>query len=280
MKKCGFIAVLGETNAGKSTLVNKIVGKKISIVSRKVKTTTSKILGILVDGEVQVILVDTPGFMKQKSQKLEKIAWDAFRETDEILFVIDAAKKNLESSIKLLEKIDSLKKVSLVLNKVDLVHKPELLEIAKKLSEIRSFENIFMTSCTQEKGVEDIKTYLLSIMPESEWMYPEDVITDSSLEKYTAEITREHLYHRIHKEIPYKCVIETESIEEASDASLKIVQKIFVSTDSHKSIVIGHNGAKIKAIGSAAREELSNLLQVNVHLFLHVFVDKGKIIAE
>lgn len=276
MTKCGFIAILGKTNAGKSTLVNKIIGQKVSIVSRKVKTTISKILGILINGETQVILIDTPGFMKKKSGKLEKITWDAFREADHILFVIDVFKKSFDDSLKLLEKIDKEKSVSLVLNKIDLIHKPKLLEIAKNLSEVRNFENIFMTSSTSGIGIKEIKEYIVSKMPDGEWLYPKDAITDSSLEKYSAEITREHIYHRIHQEIPYKCVIETENIEEKEDSSLKIIQNIFVSTDSHKSILIGHNGSKIKAIGSAAREELSELLQTEVHLFLHVFVDKNK----
>ena len=279
-KRCGFIAVLGETNAGKSTLVNKLVGQKVSIVSRKVQTTLSRILGIAISGNSQIILIDTPGFISdhksadQRSEVLEKTAWDAFRETDDVLFVVDAHKRDFEKSIALLQKIDKKKKVSLVLNKIDLIMKEKLLEIVSEFAKIRDFENVFMVSSLSGDGTKDIEKYLTEVVPEREWLFPEDEITDSSFEKFTSEITREHLYHRIHQEIPYRCRIVTENYRNESDGSIRIVQNIFVKSKAHKIILLGHNGSKIRAIGLAARRELSELLGQEVHLFLNVVMEK------
>ena len=276
-KKCGYVAVLGETNAGKSTLINKMVGQKVSIVSRKIQTTLSRTLGIAIYKNSQIIFIDTPGFLRsntKSAESLSKVAWDAFRETENILFVIDVNKKNFDASLALLKKIDTAKKVSLVMNKVDLIHKPELLKIAAIFNEARNFEKIFMVSSISGSGVKDIVKYLAEIVPQSDWIYAQDEVTDSSFEKYTSEITREHIYHRLHKEIPYKCKVETESYENQKDDSIKIVQNIHVKSNAHKIIFLGHKGGKIKAIGEAARKELSELLERNVHLFLHVLVDE------
>jgi len=279
-KRCGFVAVLGETNAGKSTLINKLVGQKVSIVSRKVQTTLSRILGIAISGNSQIILIDTPGFISDRktadnrSEALEKTAWDAFRETEEVLFIVDANKRDFEKSISLIRKIDDKKKISLVLNKVDLIMKEKLLGIASEFSKIRNFENIFMISSLSGDGVEDIEKYLAKVVPEGEWLFPEDEITDSSFEKFTSEITREHLYHRIHQEIPYRCKVVTENYRNESDGSVRIAQNILVKNKAHKIILLGHNGSKIKAIGLAARRELSELLGREVHLFLNVVVEK------
>lgn len=279
-KRCGFAAVLGETNAGKSTLVNKLVGQKVSIVSRKVQTTLSRILGIAISGSSQVILIDTPGFISDckssdhRSDILEKTAWDAFRETEEILFVIDAHKRDLEKSTALLQKIDKQKKISLVLNKVDLIMKEKLLEIASEFSKIRDFENVFMVSSLNGDGVKDIEKYLARVVPKGEWLFPGDEVTDSSFEKFTSEITREHIYHRVHQEIPYRCRVVTENYRNESDGSVRIAQNIVVKSNAHKVILLGHKGSKIRAIGSAARRELSELLGREVHLFLNVVMEK------
>jgi GTP-binding protein Era len=274
VKRCGFVAVLGETNAGKSTLINKMVGQKVSIVSRKAQTTIFKINGIAIHGECQIIFTDTPGFSKIKHREvLEKITWDTFREADDILFVVDVCKKNFDLSVALLKKIHSSKKVSLVMNKVDLIHKPRLLEIAEMFGEIRNFENVFMVSGLTGSGTDKILDFLAGTLPEGEWIYNEDEITDLSFDKYAAEITREHIYHRLHQEIPYKCTVKTESCEDQSDGSLRIVQSIFVKSESHRSIFIGHGGGKIKAVGIAARKELSELSDREIHLFLHVLLD-------
>ncbi len=279
-KRCGFVAVLGETNAGKSTLMNKLVGQKVSIVSRKVQTTLSRILGIVISGNSQIILIDTPGFISdcktadRRSDILEKTAWDAFRETEEVLFVVDAHKRDFEKSMALLQKIDEKKKISLILNKVDLIMKEKLLGIASEFAKIRSFENIFMISSLSGDGVKDIEKYLAKVVPEGDWLFPEDEVTDSSFEKFTSEITREHLYHRVHQEIPYRCRVVTENYRNESDGSVRIAQNIFVKNKAHKIILLGHNGSKIKAIGLASRRELSELLGQEVHLFLNVVVEK------
>lgn len=254
-----------------------MVGQKVSIVSRKIQTTLSRTLGIAIYENSQIIFIDTPGFLRsntKSAESLSKIAWDAFRETENILFVIDVNKKNFDESLALLKKIDTGKKVSLVMNKVDLIHKPELLKIAAIFNEVRNFEKIFMVSGISGSGVKDIVKYLAEIVPQGDWIYAQDEVTDSSFEKYTSEITREHVYHRLHKEIPYKCKVETESYEDQKDGSIKIVQNIHVKSNAHKVICLGHKGGKIKAIGEAARKELSELLERNVHLFLHVLVDE------
>jgi GTP-binding protein Era len=270
------VAVLGETNAGKSTLINRLVGQKVSIVSRKIQTTASRIHGIVIRGESQIILVDTPGFSKnEKNVQLERTAWQACGESDSILFLVDASKKNFNNSIALLKKIDDSRKISLLLNKIDLVHKPKLLELSQMLSKTRDFENIFMISSLTGSGVDRVLDCLASALPEKEWLYGDDEITDSSMEKYASEITREHIYHRIHQEIPYLCVVKTENLQNQADGSVKISQNIYVKNRAHRIIFLGRNGGKIKAIGKAAREELSSLLKREVHLFLHVLIDKS-----
>jgi len=274
LKRCGFIAVLGETNAGKSTLINKLVGQKVAIVSRKQQTTLTRINGIAVHGNSQIIFVDTPGFLKKKKvENLERIAWNAFRETDLIMFVIDANKKDFTSSIDLLQKIDQSKNIILVLNKVDLIHKPKLLELVEKFRQIRDFAEVFMISALRNKGVNDLKSCIAKMMPEGEWLYNDDEATDQPFEEYVAEITREHIYDQVHQEVPYKCAVITRSYEQPSNNHIVIYQDIHVTENSHKIIIIGHAGSKIKSIGMAARSELSRLLDKKVDLFLQVIVD-------
>ncbi|MBE6447240.1 MAG: GTPase Era [Alphaproteobacteria bacterium] len=271
MKRCGFVAVIGETNAGKSTLVNKLVGQKVSIVSRKVQTTLTRILGIALYGESQVILADTPGFVsKMQESVLEKTIWDTFRESEQVLFVVDVNKRDFSKSVALIKKIHDSKKISLVLNKVDLIHKPKLLEIASMFSQIRLFENIFMVSGITDIGIDDIRNYLERSVPEGNWLFPNDEVTDSDFETFVSEITREHLYHRIHKEIPYRCKVKTIFSENKPDGSVIITQHIYVNSAAHRAILVGNRGAKIRAIGEASRRELSQLLDKTVHLFLQV----------
>jgi GTP-binding protein Era len=268
---------MGETNAGKSTLINRLVGQKVSIVSQKVQTTLSKILGIVTRGDSQIIFIDTPGFShnrKKCNANLEKIAWDAFREANEVMFVIDVCRKKQESSIALLQKIHPDRRVSLVMTKVDLIHKPILLEIAAAFNKIRNFEKVFMVSSLTGSGIDEILNYLESVVLEGEWLYDADQITDSPFEKYASEITREHVYYRLHQEIPYQCIIETEDYENKADGSIRVVQRIRVKNKAHKAIFIGQAGGKIKAIGEASRRELSELMGREVHLFLHVVVDE------
>ena len=277
MKRCGFVAVLGETNAGKSTLVNQLVGQKVSIVSRKVQTTLNRILGIAIHEDSQIILIDTPGFAfhGHDIESLHKIAWDAFREAPEVLFVVDACKKNFEKSVEILKKIHADKKVSLILNKVDLIHKPKLLEIAAMFNQVRSLENIFMVSALTDSGVGDVKKYLAKIVPEGDWIFAEDEITDLSFETFTAEITREHVYHRVHQEIPYKSkVITTHCENDENGKGVSVYQDIVVESPAHKKILLGQGGGKIKAIGEASRMELMKLFDQKIHLFLNVVVKK------
>ncbi len=274
MKKCGFVSVLGETNSGKSTLINSLVGQKVSIVSRKVQTTIIKILGITIHNESQIIFIDTPGFVSKKSESsLERIIWDAFRDSEHVLFVIDVNKKDFSKSEAILEKIHKNKKVSLVLNKIDLIYKPKLLEIANKLSNIRKFDNIFMISALNNDGTFQIKDYLSKVMPNNDWFFPENKVTDLNLEKFVSEITREHIFHRIHKEIPYKCIVETIFYKELENDVI-IKQNIYINNDAHRIILLGHKGTKIRAIGKASRKELSELLKKKVHLFLKVVLKK------
>ncbi len=277
IRKCGYVALLGETNAGKSTLVNQLVGQKVSIVSRKIQTTLKRILGIAIYGSSQIIFIDTPGFLRENSaESLAKIAWDAFREAEQILFILDVNKKNFDASVELLKRIDPTKKVSLVLNKIDLIHKPKLLEIASEFSKIRNFENIFMISALTGSGVEDILQYLNSVLPEHEWEFPEDQTTDQSFADYVSEITREHIYHRVHQEVPYKCFVKTENAQKQADGSIRIAQNIYVKNKYHRAIFVGESGSKVKAIGEAARKELSSLFGCEVHLFLSVLIDSKK----
>ena len=271
MKKCGFVSIIVESNAGKSALINQLVGQKVSIVSRKIQTTVSRILGIAIYNDCQIIFIDTPGFLTKK-QSLEKVAWDAFRESEDILFVVDVTKKNFERSIGLLKKINAEKKVSLILNKIDLIHKPKILEIINQFKDIRNFKNIFAVSALTGDGVNDIKKYLEKVLPEGDWIFPEDEITDASLEKYAAEITREHIYHRIHQEVPYACRVETCHCENMLNGELKIFQNIIVNNLSHKVIMVGHRGEKIGAIRQAANDELSKLLERKVQLHLKVIL--------
>lgn len=274
--KCDVISVLGETNSGKSTLVNAIVGQKVSIVSRKVQTTIFNISGICTQGNVQLVLIDTPGFFRSKNAKnYEKTTWDAFRQSDSVLFVVDANKKHFGTTQKLLSKIDKHKNVILVLNKIDLLHKTDLLRITDEFAKIREYDSVFMVSALNNDGVDKLRDYLMKRAPAGEWLFNEDLITDQSTEKYVAEITREHIYDLLHQEIPYHSEVKTISIEQRKTGGWKITQEIIVHKESHKSMVIGKNGSKIKSIGESARMELQNILNCPVQLFLTVRVAGG-----
>lgn len=274
-KKCNVITILGETNSGKSTLVNALVKQKVSIVSRKVQTTIFNISGIYTNKTTQLVLIDTPGFFKGKNAvNYERMTWDAFRRTNKVIFVIDAHKKILRNAKSLIEKIDQEKDVILIINKIDLIEKPKLLEIIDEFSKIRDFEQIFMVSSMYNDGIDELRKYLLKTASFGEWLFPEEETTDQSTETYVSEITREHVYDLLHQELPYNANVKTISITKREPSGWTITQEILVQKDSYKAMIIGKRGVKIKAIGMAARKELTELLQCPIQLFLTVKVTK------
>lgn len=280
---CGFVSVIGLPNAGKSTLINTLVGAKVSIVSRKVQTTRCRVLGIALHDEAQIILIDTPGIFKPK-KTLEKAmvssALSSFDEAEFIVHIVDAAMRNpLEANSVVMRALDdqgaNKQNVILVLNKVDRVSKPDLLAIAQDMNEAFPYMATFMISATEGKGVSDLADFLAEKLPEGPWMFPEDQITDMPMRLMAAEITREKIYDQIHQEIPYSVFVATESWENFDDGSVKISQVIFVQKESQKGIVLGKGGSKIKAVGQAARIELEDILDTRVHLKTFVRVQEN-----
>jgi GTPase len=273
---CGLVAVVGAPNAGKSTLVNALVGQKVAIVSPKAQTTRTRLMGIALAGEAQILLVDTPGIFEPRrrlDRAMVAAAWAGTADADLIALVVDA-KTGFSGRLEAM--LDALKarreaKI-LVLNKVDLVRKETLLTLAAQLSERLAFEEIFMVSATSGDGVGDLKAALAARMPEGPWHFPEEQVSDASERLAAAEVTREQLYLQLHAELPYASVVETEKYEERRDGSVAIHQQILVGRATQKAIVLGKGGARIKAIGETARKELEALMGRKVHLFLHVKV--------
>lgn len=274
--KCGFVAVIGAPNAGKSTLINALVGSKVTIVSPKVQTTRNRVLGVALQGETQIILIDTPGIFSSPKRRLEKAmvrhAWDSLGDADGIMIIIDASRKSFEETDLILQHLaDTKKKSVLVLNKIDLIPRDDLLALAERFS--RPFlDRIFMISALKGDGIEDIKTYWATTLPAGPWLFPEDQLSDLPLRLLSAEITREELFLRLHEELPYSLWVETESWEDFKDGSVKISQCIYVQRESQRPIVLGKGGRQIKAIGEAARKQLTFVLERPVHLFLHIKV--------
>ena len=277
--KCGVVAVIGAPNAGKSTLVNQLVGQKVAITSAKAQTTRARMLGIALHDQVQMILVDTPGIFAPKrrlDRAMVSAAWEGAESADAILLIVDPVKQRrheLEPLIEALEKRPERK--ILVLNKVDKAVKEPLLALAQELNERVAFEEIFFVSALNGEGVPEMKAALAERMPEGVWMYPEDQVSDASERLLAAEVTREQLYKQLHEELPYDSAVRPESYQERPDGSLEIHQQIVVARESQKGIVLGKGGARIKEIGAAARAELSEMLGVKVHLFLHVKHSEG-----
>ena len=276
-QKCGLVAILGAPNAGKSTLVNALVGEKVAIVSPKAQTTRARLMGIAIDGDAQLILVDTPGIFephRRLDRAMVAAAWEGAEDADRTLLVIDAAAKvgaRVEAALSGVE--GRSEPLILVLNKVDLAKKDDLLTLAQSLSLRLSPEAVFMISASTGDGVADLKTYLAAAMPESPWHYPADQLSDATDRMVAAEITREQLYLQLHAELPYASAVETEKWEDRKDGSTVIHQQILVERDSQKAIVLGKGGAQLKKIGQAAREAISDQLGRKVHLFLHVKVN-------
>jgi GTPase len=274
--KAGFVALIGAPNAGKSTLLNSLVGSKVSIVSRKVQTTRALVRGIAIEGEAQIVFVDTPGIFKPK-RRLDRAmvtsAWGGAGDADVIALLLDARKGIDEEAEAILAKLPDLKRPKvLILNKIDLIERSRLLEMAAKVNEAVPFAHTFMISALKGDGIETLKRQLAAMMPEGPWLYPEDQISDAPLRMLAAEITREKIYERLHEELPYQSTVETDQWQVRPDGSVRIEQTVFVERDSQRKIVLGKGGQTIKAIGQAARREIAEIAEAQVHLFLFVKV--------
>ena len=276
-ERCGFVAVVGAPNAGKSTLVNALVGQKVAIVSPTAQTTRTRLIGVAISGESQILLVDTPGIFapqRRLDRAMVAAAWNGAQDADLIAFVIDAKTGITRKIADLLDTLAARREPKLlVLNKVDICAKEKLLDLAVRLQDKLSPEAIFMISASTGDGVADLKQTLEARMPEGPWHFPEDQVSDATDRMMAAEITREQLYHQLHAELPYASAIETEKFEERKDGSVAIHQQILVGRDTQKAIVLGKGGARIKQIGEAARKELTEAFGRKVHLFLHVKVN-------
>jgi len=278
MTRCGYVALVGAPNAGKSTLLNQLIGAKVSIVSPKVQTTRSRVLGIVIEGEAQLILVDTPGIFAPK-RRLERAmvaaAWAGAGDADQVVVLVDAA-RGIDADARRI--IDGLKgagrRAVLALNKIDLVERPKLLPLADRLAKDGIFDAVFMVSALSGDGVADLKRHLAAALPAGPWLYPEDQLTDLPQRLMAAEATREQVFVRLYQELPYATMVETDSWEEREDGSVKIAQTVHVQRASQKAIVLGKGGRQIKEIGERARAELERMLGRRVHLFLFVRVSE------
>ncbi|QBF30016.1 GTPase Era [Thalassococcus sp. S3] len=278
MTKAGFVALIGEPNAGKSTLLNRMVGAKVSIVTHKVQTTRARIRGVAMEGESQIVFVDTPGLF-QPRRRLDRAmvaaAWGGAADADVIVLLVEAHRGVTEGVERILEGLGEVaqgRKVALALNKIDKVQSEVLLGLTKDLNERLAFAETFMISAEKGHGVDALRAWLAGEVPEGPWLYPEDQIADLPMRMIAAEMTREKLTLRLHQELPYQMTVETESWQERKDGSARIDQVVYVVRDGHKGIVLGHKGETIKAVSKAAREELQEFLGRRVHLFLQVKV--------
>ncbi len=274
-RRCGFVALLGAPNAGKSTLLNRLVGAKVSIVTRKVQTTRARLRGIAIRGDSQIVFVDTPGIFAPR-RRLERAmvaaAWGGARDADAVVLVFDAGRKAIDPDTRLI--LDGLKEAGrraiLLLNKIDLIKRERLLALAAEFEAEELFDRTFMISALTGDGVEDLLDHLVAAMPEGPWHYPEDQLSDLPLRLMAAEATREKLFQRLHQELPYALTVETERWLDFEDGSVKIEQTVYVQRDTQKAMVLGKKGSMIKVIRKEAQEELEQLLERKVHLFLFV----------
>ncbi|MDA5194269.1 GTPase Era [Govanella unica] len=276
MMRCGFVAIVGAPNAGKSTLLNRLSGSKLAIVSAKVQTTRTRTLGIVIEGRSQIVFVDTPGIFKPRrrlDRAMVAAAWEGAEDADQIVLMVDAARKIDEDTRRIIEQFKAAnRKVILALNKIDGLHREKLLGLAAELNESGVFSDVFMISALTGDGVDDLLAHVSARLPEGPWHYPEDQLTDITERVLAAEITREKLYGVLHDELPYAATVETESWEEKKDGSVRIAQVIFIERESQKAIVIGKSGQQLKKIGQRAREDLEGILERRVHLFIFVKV--------
>ena len=276
---CGFVGVVGLPNAGKSTLVNHMVGSKVTIVSHKVQTTRTRVLGITLHKQAQIVLIDTPGIFKPK-KTLEKAmvnaALSSLEDADILLHIVAVDQKEIvEKNKTVLKALKDRKNVVLVLNKVDRIPKPKLLDLAAALNDAHAYQATFMISALTGKGVDKLTDYLAENLPRQEWIFPEDQMSDMPMRLLASEITREKIFHQLHKELPYEIFVETENWEEFDNGSIKISQVVHVQKESQRAIVLGKRGARIKAIGQAAREELNDIMDCPVHLKIFVKVQEN-----
>ena len=278
-RRCGFIALIGAPNAGKSTLINALVGSKVAIVTPKVQTTRTLLRGIAMEGSAQLVFLDTPGIFaprRRLDRAMVTTAWSGAHDADIVAVLIDAKSGLNDDAEALLKKLEEVRQPKvLILNKVDLVEKAKLLAMAQAANEAAKFETTFMISATKGDGVADVRQWLATHVPQGPWHYPEDEVSDAPMRQLASEITREKLYLKLHQELPYQSTVETESWTERKDGSVRIEQTIYVERDSQKKIVLGKGGQSIKAIGEAARRELTDILEKKVHLFLFVKVREG-----
>lgn len=272
---CGFVGLIGAPNAGKSTLLNQLVGAKVSIVTHKVQTTRNRIAGIVMRGNTQIVFVDTPGIFKP-SRRLEKAmvdaAWQGAKDADVICLLVDAARSKInEETASIIETLKKQnKKAVLLLNKIDLIDKTQLLDLAQSLNETGIFKETFMISAKNGSGVKDFLKYAENHMPKSPFLYDPDMITDLPMRLFAAEVTREKLFLQLQQELPYSIAVETENWEEFDNGDIKVSQVIYVMRDNQKAIVLGKGGSRIKKVGQAVRHELSELFESKVHVSLFV----------
>ena len=279
--RAGFVALIGEPNAGKSTLLNRMVGAKVSIVTHKVQTTRARIRGVAIEGETQIVFVDTPGLFaprRRLDRAMVAAAWSGAADADVVVLLVEANRGITEGVERILEGLNTIgenRRVALAVNKIDRVEAPKLLSLTKDLNERFLFTETFLISAEKGHGVDTMRKWLAAEVPEGPWLYPEDQIADLPMRMIAAEMTREKLTLRLHQELPYQLTVETDNWEERKDGSARIDQVIYVVRDGHKGILLGHKGETIKAVSKASREELEEFLGRRVHLFLQVKVRSG-----
>ena len=274
--RCGYVALIGAPNAGKSTLLNQLVGRKLAIVTPKVQTTRSRLLGIAIADDAQLIFVDTPGIFaprRRLDRAMVAAAWAGAADADRVVLLVDATRPTDVDAQRIVDQLKtSRRRAILAINKIDLVRRDKLLEIADALFRAGPFDEVFMISGLTGDGVEDLKRHLAALMPAGPWLFPEDQLSDAPERVLAAEVTREQVFLQLHDELPYMAAVETESWEERKDGSVRIDQVLYVRRPGQRAIVLGDKGARIKAIGARARAELERLLDRRVHLFLFVKV--------